>query len=66
MFADHSQGEGITISPRSILRIRIKRNGIAWTEIKFDSTTQRTKTYKEWVMELLSVPDVVDVLAEAR
>lgn len=64
MFADHGQGERITTNPRSILRIRIQGNEAAWTEIKFESKSQSTKTYKKWMTEVLSVDDVVDVLAE--
>lgn len=46
------------------MRTRIQRNKTAWTDLRFELKTQRTKTYRKWVTKVLSVPDVVDTLAE--
>lgn len=54
IFADRSQGDGVIIDPRSIFRIRIQRNEVDWVEIRFESTTQSTRIYKEWATEVPS------------
>lgn len=50
VFVTHSQGEGITIDPLFILRMRIQRNEAAWIEIWFESTTQGLKSYRDWAI----------------
>lgn len=65
MFVDHSQGEGITINPHSILRMRIQRNEAASMDLRFKSKAQSTETYRKWMTEVLSVLGVVEIQAEA-
>lgn len=58
VFFGHNQRNGVTISPRSILRMRIQRNEVAWTDIRFESI-------QILASEVLSVPAMVKILAEA-
>lgn len=50
--------------PHSILRMRVQRNEVAWSGIRFESKTQSTKTYRDWMTEALNVPAMADILAE--
>lgn len=49
------------INPCSFLRMRIQRNEVAWTNLKFESISQNRETYKKWV-----TLDVVNTLEDRR
>lgn len=52
VFMDQSQGEGVVINPRSILRMRIQRNEAVGTDLRFESNAQNTESYHNWVAEV--------------
>lgn len=65
-FIDHKEGEGIYINPRSILRMRIERVKVPWTELMFETKSQSNSPFAEWISRLLSNPDISKKITQTR
>lgn len=39
-FMDHEEGNGILIEPRSILRMRVEKGEVSWSDIEFKVKSQ--------------------------
>lgn len=53
-FMDHKKGEGILISPSSILRVRVERADIWWTDVKFEARCQTNLTFVSWASKMMT------------
>lgn len=56
-FIDNKEGDGTFIHPRLILRMRIEREEIWYTELRFESESQSNVFFANWASMLLTNPD---------
>lgn len=53
-FLDHKKGEGILINHRSVLKMRIQKVKLCWTNTKFEAKSQKNSKFATWVSKLMS------------
>lgn len=53
-FLDHKEDLGIFMNPMSILRIKMDRAKVPWTELRFETRSQSNTPFADWVTRLLS------------
>lgn len=58
LFGDHPEGEGIIVDPRSILRMRIEKVEVPWSDLRFETKAQSHRSYDAWVRKLLVIHGV--------
>lgn len=54
LFHDNNKGHGVTISPRSVVRMRIDRSEILFKFVRFEAKTSRHSDFKGWMDHILS------------
>lgn len=52
-FLDHKKGEGIWIHHRSIMRMRVKRGEVCWSDVDFEAKSQTSSSSFEWATALM-------------
>lgn len=52
-FLDHKEGEGIWIHPRSVMRMRVERGEVCWSDVDFEAKSQTNSSFVEWATELM-------------
>lgn len=56
-FMDHKEGEGIMIIPGWILRMRVERAELCWSNMKFEAKSQIDSIFASWTSKLMANPD---------
>lgn len=47
------EGEGILISPRSALRMRIEKGELSWSKLLFESKIQIDQLFHAWFLKVV-------------
>lgn len=50
---DHLEVEGISVDPRSMLRMRIESAEVPWSNLRFEFKTQSHQSYNTWLKKIL-------------
>lgn len=53
---EHKEGEGIMISPRSILRMRVESAEVCWNDVRFEAKAQTNSVFASWAFTLMANP----------
>lgn len=53
-FMDHKEGEGIIIHPRSVLRMRVEKGEVCWSDIDFEAKSQTNASFGKWATALMA------------
>lgn len=64
LFRDHPEGHGVTIPPRSILRMRVERSELPFSLMRFESKARCHDIFNAWAAHVLSQPDMPGFLEE--
>lgn len=64
LYRDHSEGHGVTIPPRSVLRMRMERSELPFSLMRFESKARRHYLFKTWAAHVLGQPDMKSFLEE--
>lgn len=59
-FLDNKDGEGSNINLRSVLRMRVEKARVPWSNIRFELQSQRHIVFDKWLERLLVEPDGVN------
>lgn len=52
-FLDHKEREGIWIHPRSVMRMRVERGEVCWSDVDFEAKSQTNSSFVEWATKLM-------------
>lgn len=52
-FLDHKEWEGIWIHPCSVMRMRVERGEVCWSDVDFEAKSQTSSPFVEWATALI-------------
>lgn len=52
-FLDHKEGEGVWVHPRSVMRMRVERGEVCWSDVSFEAKSQTSPSFVEWSTALM-------------
>lgn len=55
-FDEHPKGEGVPITPHSILRMRVKKGELPWADIRLESKAQSNRSFDASCQKVLAFP----------
>lgn len=64
-FLDHKEGEDIWIHPRSVMRMRVERGEVCWSDVDFEAKSQTSSSLVEWGTALIKDSAYSDAIISA-
>lgn len=64
LFRDNEDGHGVTIPPRSVVRMRVERPEMPFGFVRFESKIRRHNDFKDWYDHILSQTDMAKFLED--
>lgn len=64
LFRDNNEGHGVTISPRSVVRMRVERSEMPFGFVRFEAKTRRHAGFKTWMDHVLSQADMENFIED--
>lgn len=58
LFRDNDEGHGVTVPPRSVVRMRVERSELPFGLIRFEAKARRHTDFKTWMDHILSQADI--------
>lgn len=53
---DHPEGEGLLINPQSILKMRVEKAVLLWSNLIFDLKTHTNQLFGVWCLKVMGLP----------
>lgn len=64
-FLDHKEGEGIWIHPRSVIRMRVERAEVCWSDVDFEAKSHTSLSFVQWSTVLMKDSVCSDTIISA-
>lgn len=56
LFAAQALWMGVSVNPRLVLKMRIKKREVQWSDLQFESKSQSSQPYEAWMQKVLAIP----------
>lgn len=55
LFAAQALWMGVSVNPRLVLKMRIKKREVQWSDLQFESKSQSNQPYEAWMQKVLEI-----------